>query len=181
MFFKIGVLKNFEMFSGKHLCRSLFFSYEKETPTQVLSCEYYEVFKNSFFYRTPRVCASEGLHHRFFTEKFPGSGKLYQQLEHEYRNQSRWWDVYVCLMVLLNVQYIKLNTFNKHSLRHRDLTDFRANRFLKNETFPCVINGWNNPDPDIRSSSADGVFRNVSLNFIRPNTLKPYNFNGFVW
>ena len=66
MFFKIGVLKNFAIFSGKHLCWSPFLinkpeglqRYQKETPTQVCSCEYCEIFKNSFFYRTPLVAAS---------------------------------------------------------------------------------------------------------------------------
>ena len=33
--------------------------YEKETPTQVLSCEYRKISKNSFFYRTPLMPASE--------------------------------------------------------------------------------------------------------------------------
>ena len=55
MFFKIGVLENFSIFTGKHLCWSLFL---KETPTQVFSCEYCEFFKNNFFYRTPMVAAS---------------------------------------------------------------------------------------------------------------------------
>ena len=38
----------------------LFFNkiYLKETPTQVFSCEYREIFRNSFFYRTPPVAAS---------------------------------------------------------------------------------------------------------------------------
>ena len=58
MFFKIGVLKNFAIFTGKHLCWSLFNKvagweacnfFEKETPTHVSSCEYCKVFKNSFF------------------------------------------------------------------------------------------------------------------------------------
>ena len=29
--------------------------YLKDTPAQVLSCEFCEIFKNSFFYRTPPV------------------------------------------------------------------------------------------------------------------------------
>ena len=43
MLFKIGVLTNFEIFTGKHLC------WRKETPTQVFSCEYCEISKNSSF------------------------------------------------------------------------------------------------------------------------------------
>ena len=31
--------------------------YLKETPTLVPSCEYWEIFKNSFFYRTPPAAA----------------------------------------------------------------------------------------------------------------------------
>ena len=58
MFFKVGVLKNFAIFIGKRLCWSLFFYQscrpeasnflKKETPAHLLSCEYWEVFKNSF-------------------------------------------------------------------------------------------------------------------------------------
>ena len=55
VFCKKGVLKNFANFTGKYLCWSLFFnkaavlqpaSFLKETPTQVLSCEVCETFKN---------------------------------------------------------------------------------------------------------------------------------------
>ena len=41
---------------------SLFNSlYLKETPTQVFSCEYCKIFKNSFFHRTTPVAASDYL------------------------------------------------------------------------------------------------------------------------
>ena len=55
MFFKIGALKNFAILPGKHLCWSLFLRKLQETPTQVFSCEYWEIFKNSFFYRKPSL------------------------------------------------------------------------------------------------------------------------------
>ena len=45
MFFRKGVLENVS------------FSVKK-TPTQVFSCEFGKIFKNSFFYRTPLVTAS---------------------------------------------------------------------------------------------------------------------------
>ena len=62
MFFKIGVLENSAIFTGKHLCWSFFFFFKKkDTPIQVLSCEYCEIFKNSFFYRKPLVAASANL------------------------------------------------------------------------------------------------------------------------
>ena len=41
---KKAVVKNFAMFTGKHLCWSLFF--HKETPAQVFSSEYCEIFKS---------------------------------------------------------------------------------------------------------------------------------------
>ena len=46
MFFKIGVLENFAVFTGK------------KHELEVFSGEYCEIFKNSFFYRTPLVAAS---------------------------------------------------------------------------------------------------------------------------
>ena len=67
MFFKIGILKYLGDFTGKHLCLSLFLIklrpegmqlYWIETPTQVFSCEIYEIFKNNFFCRTPPVAGS---------------------------------------------------------------------------------------------------------------------------
>ena len=50
---KKGALKNFAVFTGKHMCWSLFLLrfnklYQKETPTQVFSCEYFEIFKAYF-------------------------------------------------------------------------------------------------------------------------------------
>ena len=44
---RIGVLRNFAKFTGKHLSQSLFF--KKETLAQVFSCEFCETSKNSFF------------------------------------------------------------------------------------------------------------------------------------
>ena len=51
MFFKIGVLKNITNFTGKYLCRSLFTS---NLPSDR------QILKNTFFYRTPPVPASDG-------------------------------------------------------------------------------------------------------------------------
>ena len=53
MFFKIGVLKNFANFAGKHLCWSLFLvkflnNFIKGSPTQVFFCEIWKKFKNTF-------------------------------------------------------------------------------------------------------------------------------------
>ena len=48
----MGVLKNFAMFTGKHLCQILFSScnfIEKETLARGFSHEFYKIFKNTFF------------------------------------------------------------------------------------------------------------------------------------
>ena len=55
MFYKKGVFTNFVKFAGKYLCQSLFNKVacsgfiKKKTPTQMFSCEVYEIFKNTFF------------------------------------------------------------------------------------------------------------------------------------
>ena len=57
MFFKIGVPENFAIFTGKHLCWSLFLI--KRDATQVFCYEFCEILKNTFFYRTRLVAASD--------------------------------------------------------------------------------------------------------------------------
>ena len=57
VFCKKRVLKNFTKFTGKHLCQSLFFN-KVAGLSQVFSCEFCEIFKNAYFYRTPLVAAS---------------------------------------------------------------------------------------------------------------------------
>ena len=66
MFCKKGVLRNFEKFTGKHLCQKLFLIkltescsfIKKESLAHVFSCEFCEISKNIFFYRTHPVAAS---------------------------------------------------------------------------------------------------------------------------
>ena len=67
VFCEKGVLRNFAEFTGKHLCQSLFFNkvaggawnfIKKETLAQVFSCEFRDITKNTFFYRTRLVAAS---------------------------------------------------------------------------------------------------------------------------
>ena len=58
--YKRDVLKYFANLIGKHLYQSLFFDKlaGQETQAQVFFCEIYEIFKNTFLYRTPQVAAS---------------------------------------------------------------------------------------------------------------------------
>ena len=63
MFFKIGVLKNFAIFSGKNCdwvsCRrSSLQLYWKATPAQVFSCEYCKIFKNNFLIKSLSLVAA---------------------------------------------------------------------------------------------------------------------------
>ena len=49
---KIAVFKNFAIFTEKNLCWSLFlieFIKKRLTPTEVFSCEYWEIFNNTYF------------------------------------------------------------------------------------------------------------------------------------
>ena len=64
LFCKKCVLRNFAKVTGKHLCQSLFFNkivglacnfIKKETLAQVFPCEFCEVSKNTFPYRTVAV------------------------------------------------------------------------------------------------------------------------------
>ena len=57
VFYKKGVPKSLEKFTGKHLYQSLFFR-KKETLAQVFFCEIYKIFKNTFF-TVLRAAASE--------------------------------------------------------------------------------------------------------------------------
>ena len=58
VFYKNGVLKNFVKFTGKHPEACSFI--KKETLRQVFSCEFCEIFKNTFFTELMlRLTASE--------------------------------------------------------------------------------------------------------------------------
>ena len=71
--FKIGILKNFAIFTGEHLCWTLFLMRPETFSLKAcnfikkrLQHRYFLVnivnfFKNSFFYRTPPVAASKKL------------------------------------------------------------------------------------------------------------------------
>ena len=65
MFCKEDVLEQFAEFTENHLCWSLFLKklkawgmqlYLKETPAQVLFCEFYEIFKSTYFVEISRFC-----------------------------------------------------------------------------------------------------------------------------
>ena len=59
---KKGIRRNSTKLTGKHLCPSVFLNkgagLRPKTLAQVFSCEFYEISKNTFFYRIPLVAAS---------------------------------------------------------------------------------------------------------------------------
>ena len=91
MFFEIVAIKNFAIFTRKHLCRSLFnkvagqvkaCNFIKKTPRQVFSCEYWTIFKKRFFCRIIPSAASEnflffqGVHKSNIGKKYVEPGWL---------------------------------------------------------------------------------------------------------
>ena len=73
VFCKKAFLWNFAKFTGKHLCQCPFFwkscrpqpFIKRETQTQMFSCEFCEITKNAFLYRTTLVVASASLCYDF--------------------------------------------------------------------------------------------------------------------
>ena len=80
MFYKKVGLINFTKFTGKHLCQNLFFSkvadlilatlFKKEALAQVVSCEFCEIFQNSFLTEHPRETASDNFREPLEMESF---------------------------------------------------------------------------------------------------------------
>ena len=69
-FFKKGILRNFTIFTGKNLCWSLFLIKlpvwsPQETPIQMFSSKYCEIFKNSYFKEHLQTAASDGFFIQF--------------------------------------------------------------------------------------------------------------------
>ena len=58
VFCKKVALKNLAKFTGKNLCLQACNFIKKELLTQVFFCKFCEIFKNTFFHRTPLVVAS---------------------------------------------------------------------------------------------------------------------------
>ena len=70
------VLRNFAKFTGKHLCQSLFLNKVAGLrpaillkKRQVFSCEFCEISKTTFSYRTPPVAASFKISESFFLSR----------------------------------------------------------------------------------------------------------------
>ena len=87
---KKDILRSFAKFTWKHLYRSLFINkileIKKETPTQIFSCEFNEIFKNTFFTEHFWMAASVHINHCIsFLNRF---NKLWMQGNYEWINVS---------------------------------------------------------------------------------------------
>ena len=107
VFSRKGVLGNFTKFTGKHLCQSFRFNKfaGQETLTQVFSCKFCEISKNTFSYGTPPVGASENSLRIFFRQITPTN--LQKAKKHEKSDQfaglkfwSNFFKVNIQLVVL---------------------------------------------------------------------------------
>ena len=70
-----GVLKKIAIFTGKHLCNSIFLTnlqaaacnFIKRNPGRSAICQFYEIFEKAFFMGTPLVAASDTIN--FYEKK----------------------------------------------------------------------------------------------------------------
>ena len=86
---------------GKHLCWSLFLITLQafRSQKQVFSCEYCEIFKNNFFYRTPLVTASGPVRRWWIMsdEEFDRTKSKYRRSRREVLLKKRLWhQVFSC-------------------------------------------------------------------------------------
>ena len=97
VFYKKGALRNLAKFTGKHLCQRLFFNkVGRLRPTTLLkkslwhrcfSCEFCEISKNTFFYRTPRVAASGCINRGLFCKVTSNERWLFCCFYNPHKNQ----------------------------------------------------------------------------------------------
>ena len=96
MLFKIGVLKNFANFTGKHLCQSLFFDkgagLRLQLWTQVGEFLWnLRNTKNTFFHRTHPVTASDHIMKIIFTSIYDPFHRLGNSLKTDIRTTIDYW------------------------------------------------------------------------------------------
>ena len=101
VFYKKGVLKNGTKFTGKHLCQSLFFNNIAELKTQVSSCEFCEIFKNTFFIKHVRTTASGQM----------SLGNCSASMYAWYFLRNNWEDFFYVKALLINNQWGISNIF----------------------------------------------------------------------
>ena len=126
VFCKNRVLRNFEKFTGKHLCQTLFFNkvgfIKKMTLAQVFFCEFWrtsfqEISKNTFSYRTPPVVVSE-------------SSLVISLFRHIWSGGSQILITILCITELYKFHYLFFQTCAfDHSKRSFDLK-LREKRFF---------------------------------------------------
>ena len=96
-------LKNYAIFTGKHLCWSLFFLfpeglqlYQKEAPIQVFSCEQCDIFKNTYFKKHLQTTACKTLTKNARSQMFceATSFQCYLLITLKTSENQRFYDVF---------------------------------------------------------------------------------------
>ena len=115
VFYRKAVLKDFAIFAGINLRWSLFLIklcpqlYWKETPTQVFSCEYCEIFKSTYFEKHLRTAAS-AYWWLYFEKVF--SHKVEKiDLIHKCK-KNRFGHIYWKKLLIENFIFVKWNYYN---------------------------------------------------------------------
>ena len=101
--------------------------------------------------------------------------KLYQELGLEYIQQRRWMRRF-CLFYKVVITKLPAYIYDiipplRRSQRHPNTFNSISCRteYFKISFFPCVIDEWNNLNPEIRRSGSYNMFQKLILNFIRPS------------
>ena len=137
VFHKKAILKNCATFIGKHLCWSLSLTklqpfspatllkrelYSKETPTQVISCEYCEIFKNTYFEENLGTAASS------FSSVSIG---VWNTFEHILTVSRR-------ILLNLRVNLYNLSQITEYFLTTTSVSSFRCLSYLSKKVEPAV-------------------------------------------
>ena len=132
VFCKVGVLRNFSKFTGKHLCQGFFFNkvaglrpkacnfIKRETLAQVLFCELWEICKNIFFYRTPPVAVSVRTRYFNFTKQIKDFF-FFCNVSSNYSNEKKFVSEQQIIKTFENRQWLmNWNVFVKRETRYKE-------------------------------------------------------------
>ena len=149
MFFKIDVPKNFAIFTGRHLCWSLFLIklqafIKKRLRHRCFPLNIAKIFKNSFFYITPPVAAYRSMRPDV-TEQFPHKSKVVVRrcsVKQVFLNISQNSQENTCASLFFNkVAGLKHTTLLKKRLWHWcflvNFAKFSRTPFLQNTSGGC--------------------------------------------
>ena len=143
MFYKNGVYKNFAKIAGKHLCWILFLRPAKETPTQLFSCEFCEIFKSKFFKEHLCVTASENKIIIIIIVFFSGASLIVSWIK-SFTSTARTINFYgytkehrFCVIIYSNLSLLIKEISFDLSFQHIQLS--RVNESINEENVPMTM------------------------------------------